>query len=100
LFFNDLRRFGYLKLVDKKTLDKVLAIGYGPEPLTKEFTLEKFAAIFPSRRLNLKALLLNQKLIAGLGNIYVDESLFEARIKPTRLAFSLKKAEIKMLTKF
>jgi formamidopyrimidine-DNA glycosylase len=97
LFFNDLRKFGYLKLVDKHDLEKIITTGYGPEPLTKEFTLEKFTSIFPKRRINVKALLLNQKLIAGLGNIYVDESLFEARIRPNRIAASLKKHEIAKL---
>lgn len=94
LFFNDLRKFGYLKLVNKNELEKITVSSYGPEPLTKEFTLEKFAVIFSGRRVNLKALLLNQKLIAGLGNIYVDESLFEAGLKPERIASSLNKKEI------
>lgn len=99
LFFNDLRKFGYVKLVDRAELDRIVSANYGPEPLTKEFTLKKFAAIFPSRRVNLKALLLNQKLVAGLGNIYVDESLFRAGIRPERLAQSLNKKEIALLFK-
>jgi len=97
LFFNDLRKFGYLKLVSDKELEKILINNYGPEPLSKEFTLQKFTNIFKNRRVNLKALLLNQKLIAGLGNIYVDESLFQAGLKPTRLANQVKLLEIKKL---
>ncbi len=99
LFFNDLRKFGYVKLVNQAELAKIIATGYGPEPLTKEFTLKKFTAIFPGRRINLKALLLNQKLVAGLGNIYVDESLFRAGVKPERLAQSLSQEEIARLFK-
>lgn len=97
LFFNDLRKFGYLKLTDKDHLEKILKNNYGPEPLTKEFSVEYLQKILKSRRINIKAALLNQKLIAGLGNIYVDESLFAASIRPTRLANSIKKEEVKKL---
>lgn len=99
LFFNDLRKFGYVKLVQKSELDKIVSAGYGPEPLTKEFTLDNFSSIFSNHRVNLKALLLNQKLVAGLGNIYVDESLFQAGLKPDRLTSSLKREEITLLFK-
>lgn len=99
LFFNDLRKFGYVKLVERVELDKIISKGYGPEPLTKSFTMNSFADIFPGRRINIKALLLNQKLIAGLGNIYVDESLFEAGIRPERMASSLKREEVSRLFK-
>lgn len=97
LFFNDLRRFGYLKLVSKDELDEIIKNNYGPEPLSQEFTLKEFSKIFVNKRVNLKALLLNQKLIAGLGNIYVDECLFLAGIKPTRLAASIKPKELEKL---
>ncbi len=98
LFFNDLRKFGYLKLTDKNGLEKILENNYGPEPLTKEFSALHLQKILKSRKTNIKAVLLNQKLIAGLGNIYVDESLFAAKIRPTRLANSIKTEEIKKLT--
>jgi len=89
LFFNDLRRFGYLKIVDAPELARILERDYGPEPLTPEFSLAGFSTRLKNRRLNLKAFLLNQKLIAGLGNIYADEALFAAGLRPTRLAASL-----------
>lgn len=92
LFFNDIRRFGYLKLVDKAGLDEAWA-KFGPEPLEKSFSLDYFKTIL-KRQKNLKALLLDQGLIAGLGNIYVDEALFRAGLKPTRRAKSLKKEEV------
>lgn len=97
LFFNDLRRFGYLKSVGQQELENILAKGYGPEPLSSEFSLGNFQEALKGGTGKIKALLLDQKLIAGLGNIYVDESLFAARIRPTRPARSLKPIEIKRL---
>lgn len=97
LFFNDLRRFGYLKIVSTQELEKIISANYGPEPLTPGFSLENFRSALAGRKLKIKALLLNQKIIAGLGNIYVDESLFAARINPERLANSLSPLEIKKL---
>jgi len=97
LFFNDLRKFGYIKLVDKKSLEKILADNYGPEPLDKALDYTYLQAIFKHREAPVKAVILNQKLIAGLGNIYADESLFMAGIRPNRSAKSLKKTEIEKL---
>jgi len=99
LFFNDLRRFGYLKIVNKKELDQILEKNYGPEPLTKNFNKEYLFNIFKNRQRSIKSLLLDQKIVAGLGNIYVDESLFLAGILPDRLAKELKIEEIDKLVK-
>lgn len=97
LFFNDLRKFGYLKIVDDSELPRILADGYGPEPLTPGFSAAYLAQKIKNKKKNIKAFLLDQKIIAGLGNIYVDESLFMAGVKPMRLAANLKPAEIKKL---
>lgn len=97
LFFNDMRRFGYIKLVSKKELDDVLARSYGPEPLTVTFTFPAFLYALSRTNVKIKAALLNQKLIAGLGNIYADEVLWEARLRPDRPTQSLKPAELKKL---
>lgn len=97
LFFNDMRKFGYIKLVDEKELALILENNYGPEPLDKEFNFEYLKKILKNRKAPVKAVILNQKLIAGLGNIYADESLFLAGIRPWRLASSLKDGEIKLL---
>lgn len=97
LFFNDLRKFGYLKIVDRTELEKILKNNYGPEPLTSEFSLAVFQAALKNKKTKIKVFLLDQKRIAGLGNIYVDESLFAAKIRPERLAGSLKAAESKKL---
>jgi len=94
LFFNDLRQFGYLKIVDKKSLEDVY-LSFGIEPLQKNFTWDNFKKIFKNRKTNVKAILLNQKLISGIGNIYADEILFEAKIKPERTADSLSEKDLK-----
>lgn len=96
LFFNDLRQFGYLRLIKKSELEAV-SNNFGIEPGKSDFTLENFSTIFKNRKINLKALLLNQKLIAGLGNIYVDEICFRAGIRPSRLVSSLTRGDIKKL---
>lgn len=97
LFFNDLRKFGYLKIVNEEDLARILAVGYGPEPLTSGFSAAYLSVKLKNKKKNIKAFLLDQKIIAGLGNIYVDESLFLAGIKPMRIASSLKALEIKKL---
>jgi len=97
LFFNDLRRFGYLKLVSKEEKEKIVIHSFGIEPLTPDYTLEAFQKLFKKRQTNIKALLLNQKLISGIGNIYADEVCFCAKIFPTRKVGSLSGLEIKKL---
>lgn len=94
LFFNDLRQFGYLEIVTPQQLEKVKA-RFGMEPLTANFKLTELAEILRKRSAPIKAVLLNQQLIAGIGNIYADEILFAARILPTRRASSLSDKEIK-----
>lgn len=97
LFFNDLRRFGYLRLVDREELTTIIKNNYGPEPLDKEFTVAVFKKALQRHSKNIKATLLDQKIIAGLGNIYVDEVLWAARINPKRSAISLETSEINAL---
>ncbi|TDX59032.1 DNA-formamidopyrimidine glycosylase [Orenia marismortui] len=65
----------------------------GPEPLSDEFTLEKFKEMLSTRRGKIKPLLLNQKFLAGLGNIYVDEALFLSKIHPLRTADTITEKE-------
>ncbi len=96
LSFEDMRRFGYLKVVDAQELQKIKN-KFGIEPLTPNFTFEEFAKIFQKRKAPLKAILLNQACISGLGNIYVDEVSFDAKVHPGRGVHTLKMAEIKAL---
>jgi formamidopyrimidine-DNA glycosylase len=88
LRFRDTRKFGRMWLVD----DPNQVVGkLGPEPL--DISLRDFHRLFGKRRGNLKPLLLNQTFIAGIGNIYADESLWYARLHPLRQAESLSKEE-------
>lgn len=96
LFFNDMRQFGYLQLLDKKSRGQIIK-KYGIEPLSKNFTLANFKKIFNNRTGILKALLLNQQIISGLGNIYVDEVCFRARVLPSRRVNTLSDIELKAL---
>ena len=99
LFFNDMRRFGYLQIIGSDKLNKIKSNNYGPEPLSPELDLDYLSKILNNRTSNVKAILLNQKLIAGLGNIYVDEALFLAGIRPTRQGKSIKLSEKNNLLK-
>jgi formamidopyrimidine-DNA glycosylase len=94
LRFHDTRKFGRIYLVQNP--EAVLG-SLGPEPLTRKFTAAALAErLLPRKRL-LKPLLLDQTVIAGLGNIYVDEALWEAGLHPCRLSSSLNPEEIKSL---
>ncbi len=93
LYFNDLRKFGWMKLLSQLESQKIFD-AHGVEPLSREFTEAKFAEIlrrYPNRKI--KQLLLDQTLIAGLGNIYADEACFLAGVLPTRRVESLTKVE-------
>ncbi len=90
LVFNDTRKFGRITLVSG---DAAPTDGLGPEPLERCFTLRWFQTALATRSRRIKPLLLDQCFIAGLGNIYVDEALWEARIHPERIAASLTASE-------
>ena len=87
LFFNDMRKFGWIKIFNSKELKGKLSDELGIEPFDKEFTSARLAEIIKSKpRWNIKKVLTDQTLISGIGNIYADEALFWAKILPTRLA--------------
>lgn len=98
LYFNDQRTFGYMKLVNGKEL-KEIKLNYGIEPLTPTFTWKNFQNIFMGRKTTIKALLLNQKLVSGLGNIYVDEICFLSGVMPDRKVEEITLIEMKKLFK-
>jgi formamidopyrimidine-DNA glycosylase len=88
--FNDPRRFGYMKIIARKALeDEPLLKGLGPEPLGNEFDAAMLARACAGKKTSLKAALLDQRVVAGLGNIYVCEALFRAHLSPRRLAATL-----------
>ena len=91
LRYTDIRRFGRMLLVSESGL-AAFQNYLGAEPL--EITLEDFRARFGSRRARVKALLLDQSVLRGVGNIYADESLFRARIHPARIAASLAQKQL------
>jgi len=88
LFFKDMRKFGYCRAFSPKGLGEwEFYSTLGPEPL--EIGTDEFVGLFSGRRAKIKGLLLNQRLIAGIGNIYADEALFRARIRPDLAASDL-----------
>jgi formamidopyrimidine-DNA glycosylase len=88
--FNDPRRFGSMKLVARAKLDQEpLLRGLGPEPLGNEFDAAMLATACMAKKTSLKAALSDQRVVAGLGNIYVCEALFRARLSPKRLASTI-----------
>jgi len=91
---SDLRKFAKVELTDSETLKKELS-SLGPDPLKISF--EEFKKRLTSKKGKIKQVLMDQKVISGIGNIYSDESLFEAKISPLREARTLKEKELRAL---
>jgi formamidopyrimidine-DNA glycosylase len=90
IVFNDPRRFGYMKIIARDALEREpLLKGLGPEPLGNEFDAAMLARSCHNKKTSLKAALLDQRVVAGLGNIYVCEALYRSRLSPRRLAATL-----------
>jgi formamidopyrimidine-DNA glycosylase len=98
LFFNDMRLFGYVKIANEKEVEMARS-KFGPEPIHQGFDIEYFVKGLKRRTSPVKAVLLDQSFIAGLGNIYVDEALFAAKVRPTRRADKVTRAEAIVLAK-
>jgi formamidopyrimidine-DNA glycosylase len=92
LFFNDMRLFGYVKIADAQAVEAARS-KFGPEPIHDHFDMEYFSKGLKRRKTPIKAALLDQSFVAGLGNIYVDEALFVAKVRPTRQANKVTKVE-------
>lgn len=98
LRYLDVRKFGRMTLIPLKEVDQVVAgLGLGPEPFEETFDLEDFKQALTKRTTPIKPLLLGQKVVAGVGNIYADEILFQAQIHPARLTNSLSEPEVTAL---
>jgi formamidopyrimidine-DNA glycosylase len=95
LRFVDARRFGRLSVIEGAAGHDSFYTGPGSEPLT--ISLDEFVALFRGRKMPIKAALLNQSLLHGVGNIYADESLFRAGIRPRRQAGRLTRAQLSHL---
>tara|TARA_B100001250_G_scaffold216127_1_gene185461 strand:+ start:106 stop:699 length:594 start_codon:yes stop_codon:yes gene_type:complete len=94
LFFEDVRKFGRIYLYKDIS---IIDAKHGPEPLEKDFTLELFKKMINRRKRNIKALLLDQSFLSGLGNIYVDESLWKSGIHPNSFASSVPQKKVEKL---
>jgi len=99
LYFNDLRKFGWIKIIPKSKFDIETFDNLGIEPFSKYFTSEALEKIFAKTRRAIKTVLMDQKLIAGIGNIYANEALFVAKINPQRPANSLSRKETDLLAR-
>jgi len=93
IVFNDPRRFGTGDLLQTAALDAWLGLRLGLEPFDEGFTEQHFFSLTRRRRTPLKSFLLDQKLIAGIGNIYADEALFRAELHPLRHPLGLTRAQ-------
>jgi len=102
LYFNDIRKFGYMKLVRDNEINQVKELQeYGPEPLDKKFTMRAFfTAVKKRHHGKIKQVLMDPKVVAGIGNIYSDEILFHAGARPTRAVSSLTDKELAAVYKW
>ncbi|PZA08815.1 MULTISPECIES: DNA-formamidopyrimidine glycosylase [unclassified Meiothermus] len=98
LYYTDPRRFGKWWVVEAGNYRGIDLLGrMGPEPLSEAFTLSRFQQALARTRRRIKEVLLGQEAVAGIGNIYADESLWQSRIHPERPANTLSPAEVKRL---
>lgn len=107
LYFNDLRKFGWIKLLPsqqgavsggRQTLDQFLAAQeFSPEPLSKDFSVSWLKEKFKRRSLPIKQVIMDQKVAGGVGNIYADEALFNARLSPKKIAKTLTDSDVTKL---
>jgi formamidopyrimidine-DNA glycosylase len=95
--YRDVRRFGTWLLVEPGELEPYLAIRVGAEPLGTRFTAKELATRLAGRRAPVKSAILDQRTVAGVGNIYADEALWRARIHPLRAAGELEPVELRAL---
>jgi formamidopyrimidine-DNA glycosylase len=96
LYFNDLRKFAYLKIVRDAEVSKIKELQeYGPEPFSREFTLSRFSVATEKRdKSSIKQVLMDPKIVVGIGNIYSDEILFHAGVRPARRVSGITNQEL------
>ena len=101
LIYNDVRKFGFIKLISTNRIaqNKHLIL-LGPEPLTQKFNEKYFKKKLSKIKKNLKNFLMDQKLVSGLGNIYVNEVLYFSKVNPSKNIFKISLHEVKNIIKF
>ena len=100
LIYNDVRKFGFIKILDKRELKNNLHLkNLGPEPLGNSFDFKYFKNYLINRNRTIKDILMDQKFVSGLGNIYVNEVLFLSKVKPTKKTYLIKDNEIHKIIK-
>jgi len=100
LIYNDVRKFGFLKLFYSQNIYECSHLKFlGPEPLTKDFNTKYITNYFLNKKLKIKDLLMNQRFIAGLGNIYCNEILFLCKINPNKIVNKINKQELNKIVK-
>ena len=100
LIYNDVRKFGFIKLLSNKEYkDNFHLIHLGPEPLKNTFNYTYFKNYIKGRSRVIKDILMDQKFVSGLGNIYANEILFLSKVKPSRKVKNLKEFELKKIIK-
>ena len=101
LIYNDVRKFGFIKLLNSTNLNSNLHLNnLGPEPLENEFNYNYFKEYTKGKSRTIKDILMDQKFVSGIGNIYANEILFSSKIKPFRKVKTLKTFEIEKIIKF
>ena len=101
LIYNDVRKFGFIKIYNSNLITKSQHLTHlGPEPLEKKWNFSYLKKYLFGRERSIKNVLMDQKCVSGLGNIYVNEILFLSRIKPVRKSAKLKNFEIERIIKF
>ena len=101
LIYNDVRKFGFIKLLsDKKYKNNFHLKHLGPEPLKNTFNYTYFKNYIKGRSRVIKDILMDQKFVSGLGNIYANEILFLSKVKPSRKVKNLKEFELKKIINF
>ena len=99
--YNDIRKFGFIKFIKLANLDQNVHLKFlGPEPLSTKFNIEYFKSYIKGKERNIKNILMDQKFISGLGNIYVNEILFFSGVRPLKKIKKLKDNEIKKIIEF
>ena len=101
LIYNDIRKFGFIKIIKRINLYQNIHLKHlGPEPLSAKFNIEYFKNYIIGKKRTIKDLLMDQKFISGLGNIYVNEILFFSGVRPSKKIKKLKNFEIQKIIKF